>query len=326
MGSSVILPAPGQPKTGADPTFKTAAIPNLVSFAFQKVPPPSPIYVQRDDILVAQLQTVLPSVTVSITGRLLQVPFPQAGQPDQPGISEDDALASLPGYIVPFRSDTPLTSAITKGVTLPLSEGYLLSVQANDISGNTLTRGQTYVRIYLVRGGGNVTVTPPYQVLVEDYITTLGSAGWPGGLLRGPTESTGNLVEALPANPAAGADFVFSFNSSTVFRLSSVTATLSTSATVATRVPRLRILDGLGKTVYQAGPTATVPASIVAVCSGTPDNMAVTADTTTIAWSIPPGQTGNGGVFWQLASSTLNLQAADQWSAIAVVYEQWLVG
>lgn len=134
----------------------------------------------------------------------------------------------------------------------------------------------------------------------------------------GARQQSGSGVASVTqavANPAAGVDFTT--NPATARQLLAVFATLTTSATVANRLPALRITDNAGHVV------ASLPASSVQAAS--------LAETYLWAVGNPfsSGQNANlvplpsGLVIptnWTVSAVTAGIQATDQWSAIVLTF------
>lgn len=325
MGSSVILPSPGQPATGPDPNFKQGAIPNLVQFKFRHLDPPAAVYIQRDDVLVMQGLSIIAPETVLIFGRLLLPYAPLAGQPDTQAVQQvTEEQLTGPGVVQPFAGRLVLPVSGTSGlVTIPLLEGYLLSLTVT--AANATRRGQTFARAWLNRGA---TVSPPTQagtILFGDYVTQQQVVGWPFGRVLSAVEGPGNISFGTVVNPAAGADFAFStLNTNGRTRVASLKATLTTSATVANRFPSFTITDvSSGILHYQVQDTAAVPASTTVTYSLVPGGTNVRGGGAPIFVTLPlpsPEIDINGAT---LASSTQGLQVGDQWSAISFGTETW---
>jgi len=322
MGSSVILPPPGQPAKGPDPSFKQQPGPQVVTFNFDKVGPPSPLYVQRDDALFIEAFGILDVVTIRT--RLLLSQFPQGGQPDVHGpVYGPGAPFPLTGGIIQ-RIDTPLvlTGAGVSGGTarIDLTEGFLLSVGV--LANNALQRGQTFVRGSICRAPFQILAGAPFTTLFADYVTQQAPIGWPNGRTLYSTEGPGELVGVLPANPGAGVDFSIAVPAQRRYRPISLTAKLVTSATVANRFVHATVQDG-GGDIFSNATQATAQTA-----------------TQTVTYTFGPGLTSqiiNDGVAvitlpsnltllagWTIQSLTTGIQAGDQWSLISLAVERWL--
>lgn len=327
MGSSVILPAPGQPVTGPDPNFKQGAIPNLVQFKFQHVDPPSLQYIQRDDVLVLQAMSVIANETVYVFIRML---LPYASIPGQPdgGSTSAVTIESLtgPGYVQVIAEQLNLGAAFAvQRLTIPLTEGYLLSVAVG--TANSGRRGQTFARVWLNRGPIVAPVQNAGAVLFADYVTTSTPSGWPYGRIISPVEDPGNIVDTSTANPAAGADLISVHAITGRARLAAFKATFTASATVANRFPSFQVAEaGGGNVRWQVQDTVAVTASQVITYSLAPGGTNVRGGGSPIfaTMPVPSPEFDYAGV--QVNSVTQGIQAGDQWSAILMVTEEWLEG
>jgi hypothetical protein len=318
MGSGMILPGPGQPKTGADPSFATASVPNLTTFSIEGVAPPTAVYVQRDDQLLLQASSSIGAEVVTFAVRIIAAYRSDiiGGQPDahpQPEAKATPATTIVSGVF-------PLAIAGTYGnVTLVtnLAEGFLLSLSAIAASANQ--RGQTFARALLLRAG--VIVKNLTVALVSDYVTSAQGASWPSGRQITPIESNGAVRTFSVGNPAAGADWNLLVPVGARWRLMATNAQLVTSAAVATRVPELQF-QAAAVPIATFTPNGTVAASLTAQVSGSSSVATNVAGVTDVMIPI-------GGPIYLLGnqliqSVTRNIQAADQWSNIRVVVEEWL--
>jgi hypothetical protein len=330
MGSSVILPAPGQPKTGPDPTFTGGSVPNIVSFLFDQVGPPSSVYIQRDDqVLISGVSTAA-GESITVQGRLLLPYALSAGQPDQGrGPGEGGAPIVGPGIIVPFQSTFALGTGLNSAkLLIAQTEGYLLSLS---VSANVATqRGQTFVRAWLNRGAQNIINPNAFYLLFADYCTTVGAVGYPIGRVINPVEGPGIIQQYAPSNPAAGADFSVSSAPTGRIRLQTLLAKLVTSATAGNRV--------VGFTLAMSSPAG--------VCFRAQDSTPIAASTT-VFYNFVQGSTfyrGGGAIGTEvdvvlpapvpwygrtsitIASVTQGLLAGDQWSNIILETEEWMEG
>lgn len=327
MGSSVILPAPGQPVTGPDPNFKQGAIPNLVQFKFQHVDPPSLQYIQRDDVLVLQAMSAVANETVYVFIRML---LPYASIPGQPdgGDSSPVTIESLtgPGYVQVIAQQLILPTAFTVGrLSIPLTEGYLLSVAVG--AANADRRGKTFARVWLNRGPIVSPVQNAGAVLFADYVTISMPEGWPYGRIISPTEDPGNVVETIGGNPAAGTDFNVSHVITGRARLASLKATFTASATVANRFPSFQIIGaGSGAVHFQVQDTVAVTASQTVTYSLAPGGTNVRGGGAPIFVTMPVPSPEIDYSGSEVASVTQGIQAGDTWTAILMVTEEWMEG
>lgn len=318
MGSSVILPSPGQPTEGPDPSFKTASIPNVVTFGFAGIDPPAALYVQRDDTLIISAVSSIATETVQFAWRILLPVAPQAGQPDAP--SSGSPLASGPGgnNIVMDAVDVPVTGARVQSFKVIQGlEGYLIGMTASAVLATT--RGQTYARVIIRRN--NQLGIAAEAALFADYVTTAFQALYPNGRFIHYVEGPGFIHSQQVANPAAGTDFTLTVPANTRWRIKSFDATLTTSAAVANRNVQIAIDDG-ANSVWAHDVAATIAASTSNTIVGTGTNAPTGVVTTIQSVVIPPDLIIPAG--FRIRSATINLQAADQWSSIFFLVEEWI--
>jgi hypothetical protein len=321
VGSSVILPPPGQPVQGPDPSFHTATTPNIVSFGLERIGPPSPLYVQRDDVLLVGFNTLLAGGdTLTILGRLLLAAPDVSGQPDIPPPS---AIPPPGGKITQTIKaiNTSLTRASAGVVTqrVPLAEGYLLSLSGQSTNG--VTRGQTIAFAWLVRGVG--PIGPTSQVLFQDYSSNGNIPSWPGGRNLGPLEGPGWISSVQQANPAAGADWIMTVPAGERRRLITMNADLAVANSGAARPVEIIVDDGANVVARMSTNTAApinATAHINFSNSGTP-SVSITSDLYSqqpSAIYLEPGM--------RVRSITTNIVAGDQWSNIWFLFERWVDG
>jgi len=317
MGSSIILPSPGQPTTGPDPGFKTAATPNIVTFGFDSLAPPSPLYIQRDDQLLIDAASSVVGSVINVSGRLLLPTTPVPAQPTKSG--EGDRLIpwAKGGTIQPLAQNMPITVAYSRTQqSVPLAEGYLLSLYAPGIG---QVAGTTFVRLSILRG--TVANQQIVALLCSGYIVGATGIGWPGGRIVTPVEGPGNLRSVTVANPAAGADWSLTVPASARWRVQSWSAIFTASATVASRQVRSQISDGV-QIIFSGQAQAAIVASQVAQVSAGQGQVTSTLIATEINPVLPGLLTLPGG--FRVQTLTTNIQVGDQWSAIRVNVEEWI--
>lgn len=322
MGSSVILPQPGQPVEGPDPHFTSGSQPNVVTYKFQNLEPPTGLYIQRDDWLNTEVVTNQPNEVVNFNVRLLLAQGPRPGQPLPPGVMVDQNQFVTGGTIV--TCVFPVKPTALRVTTFPfqsLWEGYLLSATAQATV--ALTRGQTFIRMDLTRGNAPFpgVASPQAQSLVHDYVTAAGTVGFPGTRVIGPTEGPGWIHSLQVPNPAAGADWTLTTLANQRLRVESLTAVFTASATVANRTPEL-IWDDGGNIMFVDDVNANIVAGQVIQVSSTGTNIPTGVVTTILHVTMPPGMILVPG--HRVRTNTPGIQAGDQWSAIFLNVEEWI--
>lgn len=130
------------------------------------------------------------------------------------------------------------------------------------------------------------------------------------------------IVPSGISQPAVGADIVYAPVKDACWRLLSLQATLTTSATVATRTPALEIVMGDGELLYAKAVAAAQTAGTAVVYSWA-KRAGQGSDTSALAGlyvadGVPDYHLPNLAV---IKTVTLALQATDQWSNVFCVYE-----
>lgn len=316
MGSGVILPQPGQPTEGPDPSFKSASIPNIVTFAFTGIEPPSGLYVQRDDRLALSAFSNLAGESVAFHVRFLRLEVPLGGQPDAQAPTIPVQGSDVKGTIIVTEHilQLPVVRTIAS-LSLSLGEGFILSIDA--AAASAATRGRTYVRAEIVHPAGPTFA----QLFMSDYTDANASISWPGSQQRHYTEGPGWIHSLNVANPAAGTDWLFTVPANARMRIVSLQAQLATSAAVANRNVQIFVNDGVNP-YWTHGVAATIPASTTDQITATTTNAPPEVVTTTQEMVLPPGLILPGG--HKIGTSTVNIQVGDQWSIIWFLVEEWL--
>lgn len=297
MSSSGILPAPGQPVTGPDPSFHSASQARVTTFATDSVTPPSRVYVTPDNSIVVRMWNSLAGVTVRFGMRLLLVD----------------------GTITTFQADiTPTANRNAFDTRFPLYEGWLLDLSFGVPAGIPL-RGQLFCIVALNRGGNVAGFN--IETLVADYITLGQGNGWPNGPVNEPTEGPGFVHTVAITQPAAGAEWTVTVPTNLRWRPLAAAAVLTTAAAVANRVPDVQLDDGAN--VYFVGvPNQSIPAATPARVSYAQQIPAAAANVTDVMVQLAEAAVLMAG--HRISSLTRNIQAADQYSAIFLSVEEWL--
>jgi hypothetical protein len=320
VGSSVILPAPGQPTKGPDPAFQSGSLANVTTFNWKQVAPPVSIYVQRDDVLVIQAISSLANETINVQYRQLLAPFQASGQPDKAVPQTDVLVALASNTIEPGGRTFPLVGTYASNIfSIPLTEGYLLSVAIT--AGIAQFRGQTYARAFLMRSG--LAGANEYAGLCGDYCTLFGCAAWPNGRWIHPSESTGFIHSVQVANPGAGVDWILAAQAGSRRRIVSANADLAVANSGVARPVEIIVDDGANVLARMATNT-TAPINATAHVNfsnnGTPP-VSIASD---LYAQAPAGLVL--GPTMRVRSNTTNIVAGDAWTNIWFLIEDYIDG
>ena len=271
----------------------------LVRFETTDVQPPSTEYLTQDSYLQVNIFPTTPTSVITIAAKILLT---------------DGKITVLAFNYTNF-------TAYTKNQFLQqLAEGFLLSLTVTASLGYTLQRGDTFVQVGVQFGPS--PGTPMYRVLASGYVTTTVAIAWPEGNLQDSLTGPGLITTVSLGNPAAGSDFTLSFNVGTRNWVHALSATLTTSATVANRMPVFLFKDISGNLLWSlGGNTAQTASKTVEYNLG--ESAALGVDSAGNAVVTMPTE-AVGVANWSIASSTAGLQAGDQWSSIRCLIEQWI--
>lgn len=262
------------------------------------VAPPTGLRVSRDEVLFVRVYNAI------------------AGTP----LVDIQARLMLPdGTIVQAREFVaPSTDRGAVDRVFPLSEGYLLGL-AVSVRNATPRRGQTFVTVALGWGGANTIVIG--QVLLSDYVVFGHPLGWPYGPQRHPTEGRGLPRIITGTDPAAGSEIVETVPTNARWRLYGIRFTLVTDATVATRRVTLNVDDGatVGLQLWNAnGQTAGLTFLYESHQVGHQAAAVSSREFIPLAAAIDLFQG------WRILTSTVNIQAGDNYGAPILYVEEWL--
>lgn len=223
------------------------------------------------------------------------------------------------GQIVPGTAVvSPAADRTESTLTVKVGEGFLLHMAASLTSG-TANIGQCLVRARIQQtDAANAAVMAQLLLayLTDNFIPT-----WPGSTQQNPVDGRGNLRSITGTNPAVGAEVSETVPAGARWRLISVKAQLVTDATVANRVVRWEIDDGVTSYMRVAGAgshTASTTGQHTLLSGAAPlsftSNMSVStapADT----W-LPAGH--------RITTTTGGIQAGDDWGAPQLYVEEYL--
>lgn len=227
---------------------------------------------------------------------------------------------AAPGVIVPFSAThIPNTdrSAVTSVITMPLGE--LLNAIVYAETGSPQT-GQTFVRVAVRRGAGGAF--DRLGVLIQGTVTANSARAFPGSVVQSPVDVEPFVRTITGTAPAAGLNFGESCPAGARWEVLRVMNQLTTSGAAANRYPQFRAVQNGVRTV------TVDPAGAAAAVSSwdymwAPNLTPIAALTGTVYQQpFPDRLLFVGGDFF--FSSTVNLQAGDQWAQPMFVVREWL--
>jgi hypothetical protein len=277
-------------------TFTFTRKPEGVGFLRRAVQPPSFVYVENEDDIAVACASSQSNETVTINYRLLRF----------------DGEIIEGQFAIRPASDRSVTS-----YSESLAEGFLLSVSAR--AAVATTRGQTFLRVFLTSPafGG---VLPSYM-LFADYVTTQMAPAHPNGRVLSPVEGPG-LVRAVGiTQPIAGADFLLTVPSNARWKPRSFHGFFTTSAAVANRYVAVSFAR-TGISLFTGGADKVQAASVGCDYGGAGLTPNVSPIAAVGSFPIPPELIMLPGDTF--SSFTANIQAADQWTFLALGVDEWL--
>lgn len=205
--------------------------------------------------------------------------------------------------------------------SVPLTEGFLLSahVLMTQGAGQQAARGQTRVVLQLL--SGSFTSGNLIQTLAEGMIDAHNVLLWPGGTYEPTCAGQGYIRSVTGTAPAAGAEVTEVVPVNARWKLRTFRFVFTTSATVATRAVVLVIDDGTNALFAIEAPTSQA-ASLTNQYNysqiggrfglGVGNNQSISIPDIILA----PG--------WRVRTSTVALQAGDQYTAPQYNVEEFL--
>lgn len=178
-----------------------------------------------------------------------------------------------------------------------------------------MRRGELYVRVGLWLGG------VPLGNLFSGYLETQRGLRWPPGNIEYPLQGPGLLRSVTGTNPAAGNEISETVPTNARWKLLGIAFQLVTDATAVTRYVSLTFDDGA--TVFtRVAPQYNHGASVTRNYSfsiGATPGPSWVADP--IAAGLPDIPLFQG---YRIKTSTVNLQAGDDFGAPQLFVEEWL--
>lgn len=267
----------------------------LVSFQKTNVQPSGALYVTPDDQLLVQVANSRSGVTVNVGIRWL-----------------DPYTGKIQTTVQPL---TPTTDRSLNNLNIALYEGFIIGINVS--TSNSCARGQCFVRMFLMRGANN-TVGAVAHALGSGYISAFDVLGWPTLYSTESLSGLGVARSITGSVPAAGAEISEAVPTNARWRLVALRYSLTTAVAVANRTSRLQIDDG-ANIIFTVDPSFLQTASLTDAYDWGP-NMPQLATNSTIHQSFPPNVILGPG--FRIRTNTLNIQAADQYTAPQYLVEE----
>ena len=237
------------------------------------------------------------SVVVTLTGRFLH----------------------LDGHIEPFSErHVPNTNRTAATDTFRRAEGWLLDLSAV-VTGATPLRGQTFLRVDVVRGFGAVDTV--LSTLLRGYVTSGQRLGWPGSPQEDPLDGQGALRSVAGTDPAANTEISETVPTGARWRLLAASFTFVTDANAANREVALVLDDGT--TTLLTSPSGFTHTASLTRRYSAANLGAQTAPTqgTDRQILIPDLRLPAAS---RIRTSTTAIQATDNYGAPQLLVEEWL--
>lgn len=258
----------------------------------------SPFFFDANDSLQITAWNALASVVLTVTGRFIHV--------------NGDVEAFSERFV-------PTSNRVASSAIFPRACGWLTECSVI-ASGAAPVRGQTFVRVDVVRG--QTTPIIALSTVLQGYVTATKRIAFPGSVIEDSVSGQGAIRSITGTDPAAQVELTETVPTGARWRFIGLRVQLVTDANVINRVPVLTFDDGAAAYAGAAGnfnQTATTTftyhfgavgashaQSSAAVMVSTPANLILLA-----AHRI---RTVTGGP----------LQAADNYGAPQYVVEEWL--
>lgn len=276
--------------------FQSSSAPLAVQYATQGVQPFNALAVTKDTYLVFNITAVV-ATSIQLNWRVLL--------PD--------------GRIVPNQTlVTTSNIRILNVFSFPLTDGFLLSVLAVPVG--SIGRGQAVVNAHLQVGTGAASFFT--MRLFAGYLTFFDFLGWPPGNFESTSAGAGNIRSITGTLPAAGAEISETVPNLARWRLKSFNFSITTSATVANRNPRLVIDDGVNQlTLQDVG--ISIAASTTQQLHWVPGHANPSNQDNVLTAGLGPETILGPG--YRIRTNTLLLQVGDQYTAPQYEVEEWIM-
>jgi hypothetical protein len=261
---------------------------------------PSAVFMRLDDNIRVTSYNALASVGLTIRARVM---------------TEDGTIDDS------VDTQTPNTDRTAKTTIVRTDEGWLLGGQVVVTSAAPLV-GQTFVVVEIIKG--DTANALALQLLAAGYVSAKQPLMFPQVIGASSLDGGGALRSITGTTPAAGAEISETVPTGARWELLAFKALLTASATVANRLARLTIDDGVN--VFWDTPSNTAQTASQAIGYRWAQGLAQQfADSITNQFqAFPGGLRLLGGS--RIRTTTTNIQAGDQWSAVQYLVREWIEG
>lgn len=257
-----------------------------------------PFYTTGEDNLRITSYNSAAGVSLKINGRLI----------DNAGKANADSW-----------DHTPNTDRSAKTTDITLSGSTLLNMTVFAGAGSPKI-GQTFVIVQLIRGTGVAALV--LGTILQGYVTSVQAIGWPGSPIQSSIEGGGITRFIQGTNPGPGVQILETVPAGARWELLTIGAQFATSATPATRRPRIGIISGGVHLIdnYHIGTMGASSSFGFAWAQGMALTVAFAAASaySGLVQSMPMGSGDTFGI------DAENFQPGDDWGAPAYYVREWL--
>ena len=254
-------------------------------------------YFTGDDHLRLTSWNSLASVRITLSGRILD----------------------REGNVVAFSEvHTPNTDRTAAAETWRRSPSWLLDLSVG-VTGATPLRGQTFVRLDVVRGMGGADIV--LSTLLRGYVTSGQRLGWPGAPQEDPLDGQGALRSIGGTDPAANTEISETVPTGARWRVLAVSFQLVTDATAANREVSIVLDDGTN-TLFTSPAAFNHTASLTRRYSAASMGVASVPTQATDRQIVIPDLRLPAGA--RIRTATTAIQATDNYGAPRLLVEEWL--
>lgn len=290
-------PDPGlTPATGPQPA-QIQTRPPQVRFHLDQIPPSQYLYLQDNDFIAFTFFTNSAPATVQMQYRFLT---------PQGEIKQGTVVFNLTGAIQSFN--------------LTLGECWLISFGLQRVTPNNQSV-ITFAQALIIRDQNTGTGQNIYGTIWQGFVQTSSGNGWPGTPSKELTDGPGNIRTIVGTVPAAGADITETVPFFRRWTLLSLQANLTTAVAAANRQVVAVYDNGVPNNFFIGPSYFSQAASLLESYSFFPGLISIAALNANNPLGALLPMPLRGG--YRIRTSTLNIQAADQWSAPNYTFLEW---